>query len=558
VSRLARRSLWVAILLVGVGSVAWLARVEIALHAVGTLANMANPVAPSGEIEWSQPPPRGSLPPRSEGPPNVVLIVTDDLGWNDLSLNGGVGNSTVPTPNIDSIAREGVNLVQGYAGSATCAPSRAALITGRYGTRFGFEFAPVFPAMMPIIAMIRNATRTDGPPTILDAGDDTDDEVAARGLPPSEITLAELLKAQGYYTAHIGKWHLGRGDGMMPLEQGFDDSLLMLSGMYGREDDPNIVDSRQDFDPIDRFLWHVTQFASSFNGGAAFELPTYMTDAYSSEAAKVIERNRDRPFFLYLAYFAPHNPLQARREDYDALDHIDLHRERVYAAMMRSLDRGVGAVLGALRSNGLEDNTLVVFTSDNGGAGYIGLPAVNRPYRGWKGTYFEGGIHVPFFARWPGAIPPGTTYSEPVHHFDIFATVAAAAGAELPSDRTIDGVDLLPYLRGETSDPPHRALFWRNGAARSVRRGSHKLILSEPPGGTSQQWLFDLAVDPYERSNIATANPRLVADLRAELEAHYASQPGSAWAPYVHAAINVDRDEGQSARPEDEFAYWSN
>ena len=557
-SRRVRISLLVAILLVGAGSLAWLARVEIVLHTMRILVNVANPVAPSGEIEWSQPPPRASLPPRSEGPPNVVLIVTDDLGWNDISLNGGVGNRTVPTPNIDSIARDGVNLIEGYAGSATCAPSRAALISGRYGTRFGFELTPVPPGMMPIIAMIRNSRQTDGPPTILDEGDDSDSEVAARGLPSSEITIAELLKAQGYYTAHIGKWHLGRAEGMMPLEQGFDDSLLMYGGMYAREDDPNVVDARQDFDPIDRFLWHATQFASSFNGGPAFELPTYMTDAYSSEAVQVIERNRDRPFFLYLAYFAPHNPLQARREDYDALEHISLHRERVYGAMMRSLDRGVGAVLDALRKNGLEENTLVIFTSDNGGAGYIGLPAVNRPYRGWKSTYFEGGIHVPFFARWPGTIPAGMVYSEPVHHFDIFATAAAAAGADLPSDRTIDGVDLLPYLRGDMPDPPHRALFWRNGAARTIRRGPHKLILSEPPGGTSQQWLFDLATDPYERSNIAAENPELVAELRAEWEAHYATQPESSWAPYLHAAINVDRDDGQSAQPEDEFAYWSN
>ncbi len=557
-SRFARTSLLFAIVLVVVGWVAWLTRVEIVLHTVGILVDVANPVAPSGEIEWSQPPPGASSPPRSEGPPNVVLIVTDDLGWNDISLNSRVGNRTVPTPNIDSIAREGVNLVQGYAGSATCAPSRAALMTGRYGTRFGFELTPVLPGMMPIIAMIRNSRQTEGPPTILEEADESDDQVAALGLPASEITLAELLKAQGYYTAHIGKWHLGRGEGMMPLEQGFDDSLLMLSGMYAREDDPNVVDARQDFDPIDRFLWHATQFSSSFNGGPAFELQTYMTDAYSSEAVEVIERNRDRPFFLFLAYFAPHNPLQARREDYDALEHIDLHRERVYGGMMRSLDRGVGAVLDALRSNGLEENTLVIFTSDNGGAGYIGLPAVNLPYRGWKSTYFEGGIHVPFLARWPGTIPAGSVYSEPVHHIDIFATAAAAAGAELPSDRVIDGVDLVPYLRGKMSDSPHQTLFWRNGAARAVRRGPHKLILSEPPGGVSQQWLFDLAVDPYERSNIATANPGLVADLREKLEAHYASQPSSGWAPYLHAPINVDRDESQSARPEDEFAYWSN
>ena len=203
------------------------------------------------------------------------------------------------------------------------------------------------------------------------------------GMPPSEITIAELLAEQGYHTAHIGKWHLGDTNGMAAYEQGFAESLLMASGLYGRLDDENVIQARQDFDPIDRFLWAAMKYAVRFNDGALFEPPKYLTDYYTDEAIKVIEANRDRPFFLYLAHWAPHTPLQALREDYDALSDIELHRERVYAAMIRALDRGVGRVMEALEANGLDDNTLVMFTSDNGGAGYLGLPDVNEPYRGW-------------------------------------------------------------------------------------------------------------------------------------------------------------------------------
>ena len=264
-------------------------------------------------------------------------------------------------------------------------------------------------------------------------------------MPPSEITLAELLADQGYHTVHIGKWHLGQVNGMAAHDQGFAESLLMASGLYGRRDDAEVIQARQDFDPIDRFLWAALNFAASFNGGPLFEPPKYLTDYYTDEAVKVIEANKDRPFFLYLAHWAPHTPLQASKEDYAALSHIELHRERVYAAMIRSLDRGVGRVMQALKANGLDENTLVMFTSDNGGAGYIGLPDVNEPYRGWKITLFEGGIRVCLF--WRAGRPvcqPAQTFDAPVHHFDMYATAAAAAGAELPTDRVMDGVDLTP------------------------------------------------------------------------------------------------------------------
>ena len=177
----------------------------------------------------------------------------------------------------------------------------------------------------------------------------------------------------------------------------------------------------------------------------------------------MIEANKDRPFFLYLAHWAPHTPLQATRADYDALAHIEDHTLRVYAAMIRALDRGVGEVLAALERNGLAEDTLVIFTSDNGGANYIGLPEINRPYRGFKMSFFEGGVHVPFFMRWPERIAAGSQYHEPVHHFDIYATAATAGGAALPTDREMDGVDLMPFVSGQRADTPHERLFWRQG-----------------------------------------------------------------------------------------------
>ena len=408
------------------GAWAWANRTEIVLSAIEIMMERRTPVGPHRAVEWSTgaDPEGRSIDAR---PPNVVLILADDLGWNDVTFGGGgVAGGSVPTPHIDSIAAEGVAFENGYAANGTCAPSRAAILSGRYGTRFGFEFTPTPPGMTTALGLMTSQDGTRLRPSIPNRGAERV-PFEEMGMPPSEITLAELLAARGYQTAHIGKWHLGRANGMAPEDQGFDESLLMASGLYLPEDDPNVVNAKQDFDPIDKFLWRALRFAASWNGGPAFEPGGYLTDYYTDEAVRVIERNRDRPFFLYLAHWAPHTPLQATRADYDALSHIELHRERVYAAMIRALDRGVGRVLEALRENGLEENTLVIFTSDNGGAGYIGLPDVNRPFRGWKITLFEGGIHVPYFMKWPARIEAGQRFDAPVHHFDIFATAAVVS-----------------------------------------------------------------------------------------------------------------------------------
>lgn len=540
------RAALLAVLLLGAG--AYLFRIELMLAGISLASERRTPTGPTQEVPWA----RAPAAERSADPrPNVVLIVADDLGWNDLSFNGGgIAGGTVPTPHINGLAAQGVNFVNGYAGQGTCAPSRAMLMTGRYGSRFGFEYTPMPAGMDTAVKMM---TEGLNPPAYWPEVS-RDIRYEEKGLPAEEESLAEVLKRAGYYTAHIGKWHLGRENGSAPQDQGFDQSLLMASGLHGDPEDPNIVNAKLGYDPIDRFLWAGMKYAARYNGGPAFRPGGYLTEYYTDEAVKVIENNRDRPFFLYLAHWAPHTPLQALRKDYDALGHIADHTERVYAAMIRGLDREVGRVLGALEAEGLADNTVVIFTSDNGGAGYVGLDDLNKPYRGWKITNFEGGIHVPFFVRWPSGLPQGTTFEAPVHHFDIFATVAEAAGAALA--RPIDGVSLLPFARGTgAAERPHETLFWRAGAYRTVRHGDWKLAV-DPVG--EQTWLFDLARDAGERHNVAANHPEVVADLKIRLAAHDAEMVPPLWDSGMVTPTNVDKHHRQARSPEDTYVYWHN
>lgn len=535
-------------------AVGWLFQDQILLAGIGFAAQRRVPVGPNQPVVWDRgADPAGRAP--GERPPNIVLIVADDLGWNDLTFaGGGVAGGSVPTPSIDSLARGGVSFSSGYSANGTCAPSRAALMSGRYGTRFGFEFTPTPAGMSTIVPRLANAMPGRLRPSVRHEGASGDfDE---QGMPASEITLAELLKPAGYHTVHIGKWHLGGENGMAPHEQGFDESLALASLLYLPVGHPGVVNSMQAFDPIDQFLWRAGKHAASFNGGPAFEPAGYLTDYYTDEAVKAIEANSERPFFLYLAHWAPHTPLQATREDYDALSHIADHRLRVYAAMIRALDRGVGRVLDALRAHGLEENTLVFFTSDNGAPGYIGLPDVNHPFRGWKITFFEGGIHVPYFVKWPARLAAGQTFAPAVHGFDVFATAAAAAGVALPADRAIDGVDLVPFVRGERAGVPHRALFWRSGHYQVARIDGWKLQVNERPPG--RVWLFDLNHDPTEQTNLAAHEPERVAEMRRALAAHDAEQAESAWPSLTESPINVDKTLAEPDAEGDEYIYWPN
>lgn len=536
------------------GALLYANRLLVLQYSLGWYTDWVHPRDAFRPVAWQDGPVMPDQPP-SQRPPNVIVILADDLGFNDVTAyGGGLAAIGAPTPAIDSLARDGVRFDQGYAASAVCTPSRAALLTGRYPWRFGTEFTPT-PGAMARVAPMLYAEREQLHPVIVDGA------LAARarpfgelGMPGDETTIAEVLKARGYHTVHIGKWHLGNTPPMRPNAQGFDETLFMESGLYLPTDDPRVVNSKQDFDPIDRFLWPNMRWAVSYNGGRWFEPDGYLTDYLTDEAVGVIRRNRNRPFFLFLAHWALHTPLQALREDYDALASAPDHRRRVYGAMVRSLDRSVARVLEALRDEGLDRDTLVVFTSDNGAPNYIGLPEVNRPFRGWKLTLFEGGTRVPFVARWPARLAAGTVYPHPVSGIDLLPTIAAAAGAPPPADRTLDGVDLLPRLTGERATEP-RTLHWRDGAYRSVRDGRWKLIVSARPART---WLFDLDRDPTERHDLSGSRPEVVARLQALLREHHAAMPPPLWPSFLEIPVAIDKTLDAPMTPQDEVTYWIN
>ncbi len=545
-----------ALLVVAVGLAGWALYHRYWYYLPGLIGSIRDPIGPNIPVHW-QSDPKAMAAIGSSRPPNIVVILADDLGWNDLTFNGGgVAGGAVPTPRIDSIAKDGMLFTQAYAGNATCAPSRAAIMTGRYATRFGFEFTP---APVAFSRLISTYPSDNGQPMIYHAELENDYPASANDLavPTSETMIGQLLKGRGYHTIMLGKWHLGGTPTTAPEARGFDEALAFYAGasMYLPERSANVENSMQDFDPIDKFLWANLPFGVRYNGSKQFEPSEYMTDYLAKEAARAIEANKNRPFFMYLAFNAPHTPLQALKSDYDALGQISDHRLRVYGAMIRGLDRGVGVVLDALKANGLDDNTLVIFTSDNGGAGYIGLPDINKPFRGWKATFFEGGLHVPFFIRWPGHVQAGSKFNRPVGHVDIFATAAGAAGATMPQDRVMDGVDLVKFATAGTTGDPHRSLFWRDGDYKVLLSEGWKLQVSARP---NKVWLFDLNKDPTEKQNLADAAPQKAAELEALLARVDSEQAKPLWPSLLEGPIVIDTPSSYPVKPTDEYIYWAN
>jgi arylsulfatase A-like enzyme len=515
----------------------------------GLIQDWRDPVQENRAVAWAQGP---ASAPGGERPPNVILIVADDLGINDISLNGGgLAGGRVKTPNIDSLAREGLTFTTAYAGNATCSPSRAAMMTGRYPTRFGFEFTAVPVAFAENLA--HGGDDPAAPPALFHRDLITDDipDYPDMGVPAGEVTIAETLKAAGYHTLHIGKWHLGEAPALQPHAQGFDESLAILGGaaMFMDPDDPKVVNAKLPWDPIDRFIWANLRHAVTFNGSPRFRPKGHMTDYLADEAVKAIEANRNRPFFMYLAFNAPHTPLQATRADYDALPQIADPKTRVYGAMIAQLDRRIGSVMAKLKATGLDENTLVIFTSDNGGAWYNGIEGLNAPYRGWKATFFEGGIRTPLFMRWPARIAPGTQRADITGHLDLFATIAGAAGAKVPADRVIDSEDVL-------AAPAKRpALFWRSGAYRAVRAGDWKLQVTERP---KQARLYNLAADPTERHDLAASDPARVAELRLMIERQNAGMAKPIWPGLFEGPVRVDVPLNTPWKPGQDYVYWTN
>ena len=552
-----RKTLTIIISLVIVtASIGWFFRTEILLGVIKYRYSSVE-VSEPRDIPWQQGPSENRIP-NLERPPNIILIVADDLGYNDISTFGG---GIIQTPSIDRLAEEGAIFNQSYSGASTCAPSRAMMMTGRYPTRTGFEFTPTPAGMAKMVSLVGSDMDLSLPPAFYDqAMEAKQPPYELKGLPPGEITIAETLKDSGYYTAHIGKWHLGRSNGMSPHEQGFDDSLLMASALYLPEDDPNTVNAKIPFDPIDKFLWKALTYANSFNSGDddRFKPKGYLTDYWTDESINVIKANKNRPFFLYLAHWGPHTPLQATRKDYDAVGDIQPHRKRVYAAMIRAIDRSVGRVLDTLDQEGLADNTLVMFTSDNGGAGYIGIPEVNQPFRGWKITMFEGGLRVPMMIKWPSKITAGTVVDTPVAHIDVMPTLAAAAATQSKAAE-IDGVNLLPLVTSQGDQSWDReTLFWQNGHYQVVRHGDWKLQVNDRPTDGLQHWLFDLAKDPTEQNNLAAVRQDKVKELNALLVDHQANAVTTLYPATTQMPVMVDKTLAEEFEEGDEYVYTPN
>lgn len=404
--------------------------------------------------------------------PNVVLMIADDLGYGDTSVYGGA----VDTPALQRLADEGVTFDAGYAAAPICGPARAGLLTGRQPSRYGMEY---------------NVATPSGPI-----------EHNNRGLPGGERTIADVLRPSNYRSALIGKWHLGVSDAFHPIARGFDHFFGFLDGAFlsMAPGQPGVLEFAMEPAQVD--AWPSGVGGRGLMNGFDPILPDerHLTDRIADEAVAWLERRRENPFFLVVSWHAPHWPLQATPAQLAAVPEDDDPVVWAYNATVRAMDDGIGRVLDQIDTMGATDHTLVLFMSDNG-AVQDGGYGTNAPWRGTKITMSEGGIRVPFVARWPGRIAAGTHYEQPVSALDVLPTVAAAAGARLPWAE-LDGVDLLPWLRGRAEGRPHDVLTWRVFPARAALVGDTKYV-----DYLTLRWRFDLASDPTESVDLHADTP---------------------------------------------------
>ncbi len=469
--------------------------------------------------------------------PNIIIITADDLGKTDMSLYGG---TTVETPNMDAIGHEGVIFTDAYCTSPICAPSRASMLTGRYQQRYGFEVQPQnrYPKNRLEYLVYKHFIDTGSWFVVEPVEVPKQEDVEKQGLPPSEITLGELLQSSGYATGIIGKWHLGHYEPFIPSNRGFDYQYGFYEAfsLYAPTDSPDIVNYRHDYF-ANKHIWSQERKGPCAvrRNHEIIREDEYLTHRIAEEAIAFMQEHRAEPFFLYVPFSAPHTPFQAPKEYYELFSHVEDENKRVYYAMIKALDDGVGRIMEALKEYGLDQNTIVMFASDNGGATYTGATD-NAPLQGGKFSNFEGGINVPCMIRMPDVLRPGQRYHHQVSLLDFFTTAAALAGAGLPQDRVYDGVNLMPYLEklpgdedrygktaetgssgsgpresgGVASGKPREALFWRAAYNKAVIKDEWKLVVDEK---ADRILLFNLDHDKEEKHNRAADYPKKVEEL---------------------------------------------
>ncbi|MEX0322810.1 MAG: sulfatase-like hydrolase/transferase [Puniceicoccaceae bacterium] len=433
--------------------------------------------------------------------PNFIIILADDLGWADISIQGEPASRDVDTPNIDRLFREGMRFTNGYVASSTCGPSRSSLLTGRTSSRFAME--------------------------------DNQPGTPLEGPPATEILLPAILRSRGYTSGIIGKWHLGEAADRVPHARGFDEFFGFLGGS------------------------HDYYSGGLVRGNEAVQLDGYITDVLAEGAAAFVKENKDNPFFLYVAFNAPHSPMQApqrliervvrhqprfaeafdmmqQKEGVDGLPYFDLRPFKgldidvdmmrlVYCAMVFGLDDAVGEILDAVDGAGIRENTVIVFLSDNGAA--LARPndlgGVNLPLRSGKGSIFDGGLRVPFSISWRNTLPAGVDYDGTIVSVDLFTTFVELSGATVPKDRIIDGVNIMPYLSGEKEGDPHPNFFFRRKDRNmfSYRSGDYKLVYDRKSRMDSSGELYNLAEDVGESRDLSALLPEVKERMQEEYEA---------------------------------------
>lgn len=424
--------------------------------------------------------------------PNVLVILADDLGYGETGIQG---NPQIPTPNIDSIGKNGVRFTSGYVSGPYCSPTRAGLFTGRYQQRFGHEFNP-------------------GPAQT--AGE-------AVGLSLNEKTIGDRFKEAGYTTGWFGKSHLGYEPQFHPLKRGFDEFYGFLGGAH------------------DYFDAGGDKQNAILKGTEPVEKIEYTTESFAQEANAFIDKNKEKPWFVYLPFNAVHGPLQATEKYLSRFANIEDQKRRTFAAQLSALDDAIGAVLEKIRALGQEENTLIFFFSDNGGPTKQ-ITSGNGPLRGYKAQTWEGGVRVAWLVQWKGKIPAGQVDSRPVIQLDILPTALAAAGVESKPEWKLDGVNLLPYITGEKKDAPHEALYWRFGGQLAIRKGPWKLVKAPAEGGATPQSLgavastegaelYNLDEDIGESKNLAASQLEKVKELAAAWNAWNAELVAPKWLP---------------------------
>ena len=422
--------------------------------------------------------------------PNILVIVADDLGYGELSCQGFTPQ--IPTPNIDSLAKNGTRFTSGYVSGPYCSPTRAGLMTGRYQTRFGHEFNP-------------------GP---------AESAVENFGLSLKETTIGNRLKDAGYATGWFGKSHLGYKPDFHPLKRGFDEYFGFLGGAH------DYLDAAGDkFNPILRGTEPVNNIG-------------YTTEVFGHEAEKFIEKHREQPWMVYLPFNAVHAPLESVDKYLARFTGVEDKRRRTFCAMLSAMDDAIGGVLGKIRELKQEEDTLIFFISDNGGP-TPQTTSGNGPLHGFKAQTWEGGIRVPYIVQWKGHLPAGKVDDRPVIQLDIHPTVLAAAGVEAKPEWKLDGVNLLPYLKGENKAAPHDHLFWRFGQQIALRQGDWKLVKAIGGGAdgsarkasTEGAHLYNLAEDIGEKNNLAEKNPEKLKELTAVWNQMNAEMIDATWGP---------------------------